>query len=399
MPSAKPKSRIQPMRYAHPFFTATPPARRSASPALRASRMSQWVSQKLGPIPKPTRTPVMDLSGIIGAQGEQDIQKAGAILFHATGDTGRPSGSSEQEQIALQMTNEYSTAAGVNNPAFFLHLGDVIYGQHKDNLYRDEFYRPYKNYPGKILAVAGNHDGEIFRQTDPVPLKAFLANFCAKRAVVPPVADEVRVYRTTMTQPGVYWLLNAPFVQIIGLYSNIAEGPGHLMGARNDKSQVDWLASTLAEIVKGRKAGKRKALLFAVHHPPYSNGGHAGSPDMLKMMDQACQGAGVQPDAVLSGHAHNYQRHTRLVPSGGRRLEIPYLVAGCGGHNDSSVEAATGQVNGDTTYVKSLKGYGYLRVQASASELSIQMRAVAAAGATPFDEVVVDLSSNRITRG
>ena len=29
-----------------------------------------------------------------------------------------------------------------------------------------------------------------------------------------------------MTQPGVYFTLDAPFVSIIGLYTNVLEGPG-----------------------------------------------------------------------------------------------------------------------------------------------------------------------------
>ena len=29
-----------------------------------------------------------------------------------------------------------------------------------------------------------------------------------------------------MTQPGVYFTLDAPFVSIIGLYTNVLDGPG-----------------------------------------------------------------------------------------------------------------------------------------------------------------------------
>jgi hypothetical protein len=72
----------------------------------------------------------------------------------------------------------------------------------------------------------GNHDGETFAGSDPKPLKAFLANFCAPKASVAPQASGAGVFRETMTQPGVYWMVDAPFVQIIGLYSYIAEGPG-----------------------------------------------------------------------------------------------------------------------------------------------------------------------------
>jgi len=380
------------LRYAHPFFTPVPPPRRPVAPKLAAKRMSQWISQKLGPIPKPSRDPQMDLAEIIGTQGVQEIQNAGSIRFHATGDTGRPTPSTSQEDVSLAMTRDYSTAQGAKNPAFFLHLGDVIYGTHKDLLFRDEFYRPYKNYPGKIIALAGNHDGEVFANTDPTPLKAFLANFCAKSAVIPPIADQVRIMRATMTQPGVYWQLNAPFLQIIGLYSNIAEGPGYLVGAKNDQSQVTWLTSALSQIAKGRKAGKRLALIIAVHHPPYSNGGHSGSREMLAAINAACDTAGVVPDALLSGHAHNYQHHSRYVTVQGKDLRIPYIVAGCGGHNDSSVDPATGARQGDTSYDKSMKGYGYLDITVSANKLVIDMWAVPKAGNQPFESVTVPLS-------
>ena len=55
----------------------------------------------------------------------------------------------------------------------------VIYGPGKDNAYRGEFYEPYVHYPGKIIAIPGNHDGEVFPKTDPKTLEAFQANFCA----------------------------------------------------------------------------------------------------------------------------------------------------------------------------------------------------------------------------
>ena len=51
------------------------------------------------------------------------------------------------------MTADYDPAAHGNNPALLLHLGDVIYGHQKAALYRDEFYRPYMKYPGKIIAI------------------------------------------------------------------------------------------------------------------------------------------------------------------------------------------------------------------------------------------------------
>jgi predicted phosphodiesterase len=331
----------------------------------------------------------MQLAEIIGGPGVAEIQAAGAIRFQAVGDTGRPDvHNTNQESVATQMSSDFDPNAGAKNPAFFLHLGDVIYGPGKDQLYRDEFYRAYKDYPGKIIAVPGNHDGEVFSKTDPVSLKSFRDNFCAASAVVPPIAGQVRIFRQTMTQPGVYFLANCPFVDVVCLYSNVAEGPGSLVGANGDAQQKVWLAQTLAAIAQQRKAGQRKALIFAVHHPPYSNGGHSGSAQMLADMDAACKQAGIQPDAVISGHAHNYQRHTRRV---GTR-QIPFIVAGSGGHNDSAVGAATGQIDGDHSFDKSFKGFGYLMVTASAKKLQLDFFEITAGSKRLFDSVSVNLS-------
>lgn len=378
----------EPGRYAHPFFTPVPPDRRPHTFSTHGQRMVEWIRQKSGPIPAPKREPTVQLADLIGDQGVKEIEDAGTILLHAVGDTGRPDvHNANQEGVADQMAAEYTPDGGAANPALFLHLGDVVYGPNKDQLYRDEFYRPYMKYPGKIAAVAGNHDGEVFAATDPVPLKAFLDNFCADTAVVPPIADEVRIFRETLTLPGVYYLLRAPFVDVVALYSNIAEGPGNIIGASGDTQQKDWLAKTVAAIAAERQAGTRKALVFAVHHPPFSNGGHAGSAQMLADFDEACGAAGVQPDAVVSGHAHNYQRHTRHVDG----KDIPFVVAGCGGHNDSSVDPAAGEVIGDHSFDKSFKGFGYLRLRASASALTIEF--VNLGGTQPFDSVTVALEA------
>ena len=76
-------------------------------------------------------------------------------------------------------------------------------------------------------------------------------------------------------------------------------------------------------------ADKSKKLLITVHHPPYSlDAAHGGTPDILNALDRAAAATGRTPDAILSGHVHNYQRFSRAM--GGR--EIPYVVAGAGGY-------------------------------------------------------------------
>lgn len=386
----------QAMRYAQPFYTSKPPGQRTPNPYYPGQRMTDWIRnpKKLGPIPTPARDPVMDLAEIIGASGVKEIQDVGTIHFHCVGDTGRISGTA-QVDVAEEMSNDFHPDGGGNNPALFVHLGDVIYGGNKDDAYRDEFYRPYKNYPGKIVAVPGNHDGEV-RSTDPVSLRAFLANFCAAEAQVPAIADQVRILRETMTEPGVYWLLDSPYAQIVGLYSNVAEGPGYLEGKNGDSSQKDWLAKALTDVATQRKSGARKALMIAVHHPPYSNGDHTDSAEMLADLDKACQQAGIMPDAVLAGHSHTYQRYTRRLNFSGKPMEIPFIVAGCGGHNDQVPAPATGQVIGDHTYESSRQGYGYLMISASPQRLTIAMWPVPAQGNAVFDRVSVDLEASRL---
>jgi hypothetical protein len=381
-------------RFAHPFFTTTPPDQRQIDPKTGVRSMSQFATARLGPIPPPSRNPVMDLSEIIGQPGVDEIKAAGAIRFHAVGDTGRAAGdTTSQEQIANAMTSDYDPAAAGRSPALFLHLGDVIYGHNKDLLYRDEFYRPYMKYPGKIVAIPGNHDGETFAQTDTKPLKAFLDNFCAPTASLPKIASDVRIFRETMTQPGVYWLLTSPFVNIIGLYSNIAEGPGSILGANNDQKQLQWLGKTLANL---KQTGDNRALVVATHHPPFSSGGHSPSQQMLSQIDGVCKANKIAPHAMLAGHSHNYQRYTRTTDFGTGAVEVPYIVAGCGGHAESTVVAAHKQHIGDTVFEQSLQGYGYLMMTANANQLIIQMFETTGGAKKLFDTVTVDIANHRV---
>jgi hypothetical protein len=167
-----------------------------------------------------------------------------------------------------------------------------------------------------------------------------------------------------MVQPGVYFTLDALFVRILGLYSNVLEDPGVISGENGqntglDGRQIAFLTAALKRVKSDKFTG---AVIIAVHHPPFTGGAvHGGSPLILADIDSACTAA-VWPHAIFSGHAHNYQRYTRTVT----RLQIPFLVARCGGHSPLSAMRATYQTpykiddtlkleNYDTT------DYGYLR--------------------------------------
>ena len=137
-----------------------------------------------GRVPPTKNDGAINLTDIIGDAGVNEIKQLGEIRFHAVGDSG-VGHADEAEQVADDMATDYTSNAGALNPAFLFHLGDVLYGPDKANHYGERFYRPYRNYPGKILALAGNHDGESKNPADTPSLKAFIDNFCAEKAEVP----------------------------------------------------------------------------------------------------------------------------------------------------------------------------------------------------------------------
>ena len=66
---------------------------------------------------------------------------------------------------------------------------------------------------------------------------------------------------------------------------------------------------------------------------------------MLHQIDAICEAVGVYPHAVLSGHAHNYQRFTRTIRFGSKTITVPFIICGDGGHNvNRLVKSKRGQV-------------------------------------------------------
>lgn len=386
----------EPLRFAHPFVTTIPIADRTTIPGI-GNRMTDYIKTKLEQIPKPNREPMLTLAEIIGSAGVAAIEKTKSITFHSVGDTGNAV-SAMPELIALAMAGDYTIAKPEGSPAFFLHLGDVNYYDNTDKGYHAQFYTPYKNYPGKIIAIPGNHDGELFKwdgtsSGQTITLAAFQRNFCQLKPGIPLAAGTI--FREMISQPAVYWILHAPFVDIIGLYSNVAENPGFIATPEIGQVQKNWLIKTLTAIQADRQKGNRKALIIAVHHPPLAgSGGHSASTEMLADIDDACNRSGVMPDAVFAAHAHNYQRFTRTVSFKGKELQIPFIVCGSGGRGLTQVTKADGKKNGDHVFNKSLVDYGYLQVIVKPKTLIIQFNQVENTGKKKlFDMVTVDLKS------
>ena len=360
----------------------------------------------LEPVPQPVGgavEPILTLAQTYGSAGEAKvaaIQQAKQIVFHSVGDTGSVIGPDTQSLVADKMVSDFDEENSADVPSFFFHLGDVVYYFGEAEYYYDHFYEPFRNYPAPIVAIPGNHDGVVYA-ADPAPtLFAFLRNFCAPTPA--PSTDAGGLVRTSMIEPGVYLTFDAPFMRILGLYSNVLEDPGVIssQGGTNslDDRQITFLTTALKRVKSENYAG---AVIIAVHHPPFTaDSTHGGSPQMLADIDSACTPASVWPHALFSGHAHNYQRYTRTVNA----IQIPFLVAGCGGHSPLASMRGTYRTPykiDDTLTLESYDDtdYGYLRVLVNAQTLTIEFHPQSDRGVTktPDDTVTVNLQTRVIS--
>ncbi len=362
----------------------------------------------------PAVEPVLALATVLGAAAVAQIQASGQIVFHSAGDTGATRGPATENTVVGKLIADFSGEAPAAVPQFFYNLGDIVYsfGEHK--YYYDQFYEAYRDYPAPIFAIPGNHDGIVLPPpagTSAPSLSAFLANFSTPTFTHG--VDAMGISRTTMVQPGVYFTLEAPFVRILGIYSNMLENPGVISSTKDPVTgvqkfpqlsdvQLAFLTAALARVKTEKFTG---AVLIAVHHPPYTFGTHSGSLVMLKEIDAICVKTGVWPHAVLSGHAHSYQRFTRSL--NGR--QIPFVVCGNGGHGllplsrtgtirtpqDFPIFAQPERKDTVTFENYDQTAYGYLRILADPAQLRIEYHPAAdgTGTKTPNDTVTVDLAS------
>jgi len=339
------------------------------------------------------------------------INKAGKIVFHSVGDTGAAKVSRTQTAAdAIKQEARVADAmvadivkGGVHGPAFFFHLGDVIYNFGEAQYYYDQFYEPFREYDRPIFAIPGNHDGMVFGPGSSAPqvptLDAFLTNFCA--AAPGPSPDAGGLVRSVMNQPGVYFVLDAPFVSIIGLYSNVLDGPGVISSQGGhypiSDDQLGFLKSQLARL-KPAHDKLQRAVILATHHPPLSaDAKHGGSTGLVKDLDSCCKAAGLWPDMVLSGHAHLYQRFTRVVNNG---QETPYIVSGSGGFaatRPKDMPTSAPIKSGDQTLeIDPIVDFGYLTLETDGRTVTATFQTSDASGVRVRDSVTVDVKSGKI---
>ena len=339
--------------------------RRMGGGEMRSTiRQTARGNQKFQDLPEPTgEAPYhLSLDKILSANQIKAITDSGSISFHAVGDSGGVRSPQAQQIVTIAMeadfVNDNDTGNKNTNPSFFYNLGDVVYFYGEASSYYPQFYEPYAFYPAPIFAIPGNHDGDIGRDSTESSLGAFVRNFCSKKIEITPDAGEVS--RPAMIQPNVYWTLEAPFVTIIGLYSNVPEG------GQFDNKQIEWLKEELTN------APKNKALVLAVHHPAFSlDDHHSGSMTILETLDRAFEDSGRMADVVLNAHVHNFQRFTRQLGD----HQIPYIVAGAGGYpnlhhmQEKHIEVPYRLPDRDDTtlenYCDDRHGYMYLQISSN----------------------------------
>ena len=380
---------------------------------------------------------LQDALGPHGSEIVQQIEATGKIIFHSAGDTGASNEKKYGREISVadQLSADCHRANQSNRPAFMFHLGDVVYDFGESLYYYDQFYDPFRNYPVPIFAIPGNHDSFVIPRTQPgkEPLTTFMRNFCSKVPTVTPEAASL--HRTSMTQPGVYFALDAPFVRIIALFSNALEDPGLISSQSGLKKnwpgvpdyQLEFLSAQLQRIKKEKYAG---AVVLATHHPPFSyapaprsggaGGNHSSSTDMLHEIDTICKEEGVYPHVFLAGHAHNYQRFARTITFAGKSIEVPFIVCGDGGHNvNHLVRAKRGQLAQEPPYGLSVSyldakpvvsaeslvlkhyddtNYGYLRITVDKQTIRIGFQQVGNASLlqSRADLVTVELATHKV---
>ena len=272
----------------------------------------------------PPPTPSGKLPYRLNLESFTPLSNSKKLVFHLVGDTGSVVDPYYQKYVVREMNKHFTPAiATENHPAFLYHVGDVVYNFGEAAHYYDQFFNPYRQYPKPILAIPGNHDGDVdlTNEDAPASLSAFTKVFCDTEANDIDLAQDSG--RKTMVQPNVYFTLETPLANFIGLYSNTTK-----FGVIADEQKY-WFINELKHVANAHPG---KFIIVTLHHSPYSaDTNHGSSLNMIRFLENAFAESGVKPHLVFSGHVHNYQRFHKQYPDGSM---IPFIVAGAGGYVD-----------------------------------------------------------------
>jgi len=81
------------------------------------------------PAPRGGTFPLMSLKQVMGQAATKAIRDSGQMVFHAVGDTGAPAQSKlpNETDVANLMLEDFRNVPKEERPAFYYHLGDVVY--------------------------------------------------------------------------------------------------------------------------------------------------------------------------------------------------------------------------------------------------------------------------------
>ncbi len=310
------------------------------------------------PLPNPVGNYPYSLN-IETVMGKKETHKFDqSMTFQVVGDTGSLRPSAFQSVLASSIKRHLQE--NEERPAFLYHVGDIVYNHGEASEYHRQFLTHYEDYDAPIFAIPGNHDGEINLNVAPYhSLDAFVQVFCSEKPGTIPFGQGSK--RLTGTQPHVYWTLETPLARFIGLYGNVNK---HGM---IDDQQRDWF---IQELQRAKSSPGQQALIVCIHHAPFSaDTNHGSSLRMIEFLDHAFQQADILPDAVFSGHVHNYQRFNR---SYSQTKQVPYIVTGAGGyvdlhaialHDDPAVSRLPSHIDNVRLEAYCDKYFGFLSVQ------------------------------------
>jgi hypothetical protein len=361
------------------------------------------------PLPEPNAPAPyrFDLSQLLSDTDIARIKQSGVMVFHTVGDTGDGRGR-QMDFVSAMLTADYNAQPATHTPAFFYHLGDVVYFAGDIDDYGEDFYETYASYPGLIVAIPGNHDCQPDDPQDgpvdpnKVPLDGWVQNFMSRD---PSKLGSLKTSssRTQMDLPNVYWTFTTPFATIIGLFSNVSETQAEI-----HPDQVAWFRSELAAANPGL------ALIVAIHHPPYSGDDeHSGSSEAERVLFESFAATGRYPHLVLSGHVHNYHRFTvqQAGPSGA--FAVPCVVAGAGGYtNLGKLHKLNGRYPSvplevsDTLTLEQYdqENFGFLRLEVSKETIvgtyfSAPYQQTTAPATRQVDRFTIDIAAHSVTTG
>jgi len=252
-----------------------------------------------------------------------DRSNGGSTSFLVVGDTGE----GDESQFAA-VPPLLSQADGTD---FMFICSDVIYPAGGVEEYEDKFFWPYREYPGDIYAVPGNHDWyddcaafmHWFCGAESPPPRASqgfsprqLLRRLLWRRPSPPNPDRLAAMETfdIPGQPGSYFAIDTGPLLLVGIDTGIT--------GEVDSQQAAWLKEVSSRSPKPKILFTGKPLYVDGEHRP----GRIENSD--ETVDQIVTATKHNYIAAIGGDIHNYQRYPVKLKDG---RKILYLVSGGGG--------------------------------------------------------------------